>query len=694
MNLLEHETSPYLRQHKDNPVHWMPWGDAAFARARAENKPVLLSIGYAACHWCHVMARESFEDAATADLMNACYINIKVDREELPDVDAIYQHSLALMGHQGGWPLTIFMTPDGQPFWGGTYFPPHARHGMPAFREVLRGVADAYVREKDKIEHNSQSIARALQALHSTVPAAPPLLAQADSIANTLLQRYDTLHGGFGTPDGPKFPCLPALSLLWDCYIRTGRDKFKAAVLHSLTAICQGGIYDHIDGGFFRYAVDGEWQIPHFEKMLSDNAQMIALLAEVYRETKQPVFAARVSETIDWLSRVMAVTHNDHTAYAASMDADSDDENGQHEEGAYYIWRTGDIERLLGEEAETFKSAYEITRFGNWPGKPGFNIPTRSHKPEWRGEEEESKLNALCRKLRFDRNNRTAPARDDKVLCDWNAMLVQALAKAAFVFDRPAWREKAISVFSFIDAHLRVANGQLCHSWCAGKAGAAARLDDYAHYIAAALALEEADGQGLYLAKAVYAAEEAIGLFAHTSGGFYMSPAEENPLLPLRPLHADDTAQPSGNGAMAMALQQLYNLTGEPRWGDAAAKAAAAFSGDALQNPLARASIIRAGFMQQAPLSLVLQDGAAQDAGDLYSVLRDLSLPALAVIYSKSRMPLPARHPAYGKEAKETAAAWLCAGMRCLPPITQAKTLRDMLKAERSGQHRPPANDE
>lgn len=694
MNLLEHETSPYLRQHKDNPVHWMPWGDAAFARARDENKPILLSIGYAACHWCHVMARESFDDSATADLMNAHYINIKVDREELPDVDALYQHTLALMGHQGGWPLTIFMTPEGTPFWGGTYFPPHARHNMPSFREVLRGVAEAYTDEKDKIAHNSQSIKRALQALHTTTPAAPPLLAQADQIANTLLQRYDSLNGGFGTPDGPKFPCVPALTLLWDCYIRTGRDKFKAAVLQSLTAICQGGIYDHIDGGFFRYAVDGEWQIPHFEKMLPDNAQMIALLTEVYRETRQPIFAARVAETIDWLTRAMAVAHNDYIAYAASMDADSDDENGLHEEGAFYIWRAGDVDRLLGEEAEYFKSAYEITRFGNWPGKPGFNVPSRIHHAEWRGEDEENKLNALCRKLRFDRSHRPIPARDDKVLCDWNAMLVRALAQAAFVFDRPAWRGKAVSIFNFIEQSLKDADGSLYHSWCGGKTGARGRLDDYAHYITAALALEEADGKGVYLAKAIDAANKALSLFTHPDGGFYMSPPEEHPLLPLRPIHADDTAQPSGNGVMALALQSLYALTATPQWGDITVKTAAAFSGDALQNPLARASIIRAAFMHQSPLSLVLQDGEKQSAEGFYNALRDLSLPGLAVIYSKDQGELSPHHPAYGKTTGEAPCAWLCAGMRCLPAITQIKTLCDMLRAERGGQHRPPANDE
>ncbi len=693
MNLLDQETSPYLRQHKDNPVHWMPWGAAAFDRARSENKPILLSIGYAACHWCHVMARESFEDPATADLMNARYVNIKVDREELPDVDAIYQHALALMGQQGGWPLTIFLTPEGHAFWGGTYFPPHGRHGLPAFREVLRGVADACLHEKEKIGHNTQSIARALGALHTAAPSALPLLSQADVIGNGFLQRYDPLYGGFGAAEGPKFPCLPALSLLWDCYIRTGHDKFKAAVVHSLTSICQGGIYDHIDGGFFRYSVDGEWQIPHFEKMLSDNAQMIALLTEVYRETQQPIFAARIAETVDWLSRVMPAPQNGIIAYAASMDADSVDENGLHEEGAYYIWRAGDIDHLLGGDAEEFRSAYEITRFGNWPGKQGFNIPARLHAPEWRGDAEEAKLNALCRKLRFDRARRAPPARDDKVLCDWNALLAAALAKAAFVFNRPEWRGMAVTIFEFIDHFLTGEDGRLYHSWCGGKRGAAGRLDDYAHYIAAALSLHETASDDLYLDKAIKAAQTALDIFAHSSGGLYMSPAENN-LLPLRPLHADDSAQPSGNGAMAMALQTLYMLTGDRQWHASANKIAAAFSGDALHNLFPRASVIRAAFLLQAPLSVVIDgtDDAARDG--MAGVLKTLSVPGISVFYGRGSDLLPPSHPAYGKKAAAPAAAWLCAGMRCLPPVTSTKTFREMLRAERGGNHRPPANDE
>lgn len=693
MNLLTQETSPYLLQHKDNPVHWMPWGQAAFEKAAAENKPVLLSIGYAACHWCHVMAQESFEDSATADLMNNLFVNIKVDREELPDVDTLYQNTLALMGKQGGWPLTVFLTPDARAFWGGTYFPPHARHGLPAFREVLRGIAEAFAGEADKITHNSQSLLQALASLYTPQPAALPLLGQAEQAGDMLLRQYDPVYGGIGTEEGPKFPCIPALEFSWDCYIRTGKDRFKTAVLQSLISLCQGGIYDHIDGGFFRYTVDGAWQIPHFEKMLGDNAQTIGLLTEVYRETKNPVFAARIHGTIDWMMRQMRLEHGGLCAFAASLDADSNTESGEHEEGAYYIWRAGDVETTLGTDAEDFKKIYDITRFGNWPGKQGFNIPARLHSAAWLGDAEEARLGALCRKLRFERERRSPPARDDKILCDWNAQLATALCKASFVFQKPAWLQTAVSIFDFIDTLLNSGEDGLRHSWCAGKAGHAARLDDYAHYIHAALALEETAGGGSYLEKALTAAEHAVRIFAHPAGGFYTTPPQHN-FLPLRPLHADDTAQPSGNAAMAYALQSLALATGQSFWTQTGTKTAEAFSGDALQTPLPRAGLLRAAFHLQSGLSLVIGGQEKQAREELAGTLREISVPSLVLIRSIEEAKLSPAHPAYGKKTDQPAAAWVCAGQRCLAPVTTPQALRDILQQLRAERYKAPANDE
>ena len=324
MNLLQNETSPYLRQHQDNPVDWRPWGPEAFEKAKAENKPVLLSIGYAACHWCHVMAHESFEDHETAALMNQHFISIKLDREERPDIDAAYQGALSLMGKQGGWPLTMFLTPDGKPFWGGTYFPPQPRYGMPSFREILRGIAESYARDKDKIAHNVKSLTAALEKINTSQPGTILHREALDKISGYFLSLIDPANGGIGS--APKFPNLTIINLLWSAYIRSGNEAYKAAVIHSLTQMCQGGIYDHIGGGFSRYTVDAEWLVPHFEKMLYDNAQFISLLAEVYRETQHPLFAERLSETVEWVRRDLSIRHFSHTAFAASLDADSEGE--------------------------------------------------------------------------------------------------------------------------------------------------------------------------------------------------------------------------------------------------------------------------------------------------------------------------------------------------------------------------------
>ncbi|MDP2205760.1 MAG: thioredoxin domain-containing protein [Alphaproteobacteria bacterium] len=693
MNLLGSAASPYLRQHKDNPVHWMLWGEAAFARARSENKPVLLSIGYAACHWCHVMAHESFEDPATADLMNADFVNIKVDREELPDVDALYQNALAMMGQQGGWPLTIFLTPAGEAFWGGTYFPPHARHGLPAFREVLRGVADSFAHEPDKILHNCRSIARALEAIYKPDTGALPLPAQSTQIGDALLQYYDPLYGGMGGAEGPKFPCLPAIALLWACHIRSDLDKYKAAVVHSLTSMCQGGIYDHIGGGFYRYTVDGAWEIPHFEKMLTDNALFIAVLSEVYRDTQNPLFAARLAQTIDWLLREMAVTEDNLTAFASSLDADSlDTASGSKEEGAFYIWRAGDVMGVLGNDAENFCAAYDVTRFGNWPGRPGFSIPNRLHQTAWQGDEEEKRLGALCRKLRFERARREPPARDNKVVCSANALLIEALCKAAFVFDRDDWRAAAVSAYQYLKKFLHQKDGTWLRSRCDGLAGSAARLDDYAHLCAAAVALYEVTQEDVYLQDATTTAKTAIEIFGAQDGGFYMSPPEEV-FLPQRPRHADDNALPSGNAVFVRALTRLGNLTGAAVWHETAHKTASVFAGGALQNLFPRAALIESALDLAQPLSIVITGDAASRT-PFMDVLRGLSLPAATVLCIDDASGLPAEHPAYGKKTDAPAAAWICSGTRCLAPVTSPQTFREMLRAERRSTQRPPANDE
>src|SRR5919106_1171562 len=439
-NRLAEATSPYLLQHSDNPVHWQPWDETALAEARARDKPILLSIGYAACHWCHVMAHESFENPAIAALMNEHFVGIKVDREERPDLDQLYQHALALLGQHGGWPLTMFLTPAGEPFWGGTYFPPESRYGRPGFPEVLETVARIWREDRARVVDNTTALKDALSRL--ATPARPETLSPAvvAETARRLSQAFDTVHGGFA--GAPKFPQAPILHLLWRQALANDGGAIRQAVLHTLVNICQGGIYDPLGGGFARYSVDALWLVPHFEKMLSDNAQLLALLADLSADTRNSLFAARVAETVGWLEREMLVEN----AFASSLDADS-----EGEEGKFYVWDAAEIDRLLGPDAAAFRLAYGVTESGNWEGKTVLN---RLHQPGLATPEEEARLRASADRLLEARRQRVSPGRDDKVLADWNGLMIAALAKASAVFDQPHWLERAERAFEFILRHV------------------------------------------------------------------------------------------------------------------------------------------------------------------------------------------------------------------------------------------------
>ena len=361
-NRLANEPSPYLLQHKDNPVHWYPWGDEAFDVAAQTGKPVLLSIGYAACHWCHVMAHESFEDPATAEIMNELFVNVKLDREERPDIDKIYMEALHHLGEQGGWPLTIFLNAERQPFWGGTYFPKVAQYGRPSFRDVLTQISSIYQTAPDKVKTNTEALQSALQQKPRIAPGAelPALsLAIVDQVATQIHSIVDPVRGGL--QGAPKFPQVPIFQLLWRHFLRTGNTTSRNHTLVTLRNICQGGIYDHLGGGFARYSVDARWLAPHFEKMLYDNAQLVDLLTSVWQDTRDDLFRIRIEETIDWLSREMIAEHG---AFAASLDADSDGE-----EGTFYVWQSHEIQDLLGDEAEPFGAIDDGTQEGNWEGK-------------------------------------------------------------------------------------------------------------------------------------------------------------------------------------------------------------------------------------------------------------------------------------------------------------------------------------
>ncbi|MDE1151461.1 MAG: thioredoxin domain-containing protein [Micavibrio sp.] len=686
MNLLERETSPYLRQHKDNPVHWMPWGSFALAKAKAENKPILLSIGYAACHWCHVMAHESFEDEATAALMNQHFINIKVDREERPDLDMIYQRALALMDQQGGWPLTMFLTPAGEPFWGGTYFPPLARHGLPSFREVLRGVHMSWTDEQERINHNVHSLTTALHKLQAPQTGGIVTREMLDKVGFYFLSAVDSAHGGFG--GAPKFPSLPALSLVWDNYIRSGNDAFKAAVVQSLTSMCQGGIYDHLGGGFARYTVDAEWLVPHFEKMLYDNALFVSLLAEVYKETQNPLFRDRIRETIAFMARDMAVTAGDETAFASSFDADSDDGHGHKHEGAYYVWRADDVDAALGADALLFKQSYDVTAFGNWEG---VNILNRLKHQNYMTDAEEKRLVGLREKLLQKRAGRTAPQRDDKVLADWNGLAIAALIRASFALAEPEYMRMAGNAFSFVTRHMMDADGKLNHVYCEDRKAHAAMLDDYANMMDAALLFFENTRNHAYLAQAEkWAAILQADYYDNDGKGFFLS--LESPDLILRPKTADDTATPSGNGALVGTFGRLYFLTGRQSYLALAEETARAFSADIMQRFFPLTTLLANSDFVAHPVSVVLAGRMGREA--LMEVLRTISLPRMVLLEAEGAIAVPDTHPAYGKQSVGgRATAYICVGRTCLPPVTDAEELRQLLLEERRRQRRPAAND-
>ena len=480
-NNLDRETSPYLLQHRDNPVHWQAWGPDALAAARAAGKPILLSVGYAACHWCHVMAHESFERPETAAVMNRHFVNIKVDREERPDIDSIYQTALALQGEQGGWPLTMFLTPEGEPFWGGTYFPPEPRWGRPGFVDLLARVAEVYAGDPAMVARNRDALRRGLA--ETAAPPAPPAgpvaeitPALLDRISDRLLGEIDREHGGIG--GAPKFPQTAILALLWRAHLRRNNADCGDAVILTLERMCQGGIYDHLGGGFARYSTDAAWLVPHFEKMLYDNALLIDLLTCVQAETGSPLLRQRLYETVGWVLREMRTAEG---AFAASQDADS-----EGHEGRFYVWSEAEIDRLLGADSAAFKEVYGVTAGGNWEGSTILNrTPTRALLAPAAEEDLERSRQILF----AARETRIKPGWDDKALADWNGLMITALARAGAALAEPGWIAACRQAFAAIENHMMTADGRLRHSFRAGRAHHSALLDDYAALAQAALAL-------------------------------------------------------------------------------------------------------------------------------------------------------------------------------------------------------------
>ncbi|HXJ00180.1 MAG TPA: thioredoxin domain-containing protein [Micropepsaceae bacterium] len=674
-NLLANETSPYLLQHKDNPVHWRPWGQEALAEAQRSNRLVLVSVGYAACHWCHVMAHESFEDPETAQLMNELYVCVKVDREERPDIDAWLQKIPSIMGQNGGWPLNVFLTPKGEPFWGGTYFPKEETFGRPAFRTVLRDIAQRFRETPEMIAPNVRQISDQLDAAWYQNRAGAFDMLKLDRVAVAAAQNCDIFYGG--VLGAPKFPNVPVLQLLWRAYLRTGMQQFLSQALVWLDNMGRGGIYDHVGGGFSRYTIDDQWQLPHFEKMLYDNAQLIDVMTLVWQHGRQPVLRSKIEETIAWALREMRV---EGAAFASSQDADS-----EGEEGKFYVWTETEIDAVLaGTNVDRFKQAYGVTRDGNLhhEGKPtGRNILHRiTNLPGWM-EAEESNFAAQKQLLFAAREKRARPGRDDKVLVDWNGLMIAGLVRAGAGLDRQDWIDAAREAFAFICAKLGDGD-RLFHSYRAGKKQHLAFADGYANMANAALALWEATQDRSYLERAIAWTRVLDGEFWDVVQGGYVY--SKNPDVPeqVRTRTAFDAQMPSANGTMIGVHGRLFYATVNQAYAERANTLIQAFAGDVASNYMQMGTYLNNFEFCTSCLEIVVY-GPPTDSRtqDLVKAVLGRSLPNRLLMIVPPGEALPAGHPAEGKTMQEgLPTVYVCGGMVCSPPITSPSVLSHVLQ--------------
>ena len=652
-NRLKDSSSPYLLQHRDNPVHWHMWGEEAFAEAKMRNVPVLLSIGYASCHWCHVMAHESFENEQVAALMNERFVSIKVDREERPDIDQTYMTALHAMGQQGGWPLTMVLTPDGAPFWGGTYFPPTPRFGRPSFSQVLVALSDAWKDDQPRIGRSVETIKNALAKAAAAKPGDAPGPEVLEAARAAFLRGVDWQHGGLS--GAPKFPNIPVFRFLWHEYFRGG-DKNCSQALHLLLErMSQGGIYDHLGGGYARYATDDAWLVPHFEKMLYDNALILEMLAFAQADKPLPLYEARARETVEWLTRDMSA----EGAFAASEDADS-----EGEEGKFYVWSRAEILKILDADAVFFERFYPLPEHGNWEGK----IILERRAPFG---PDEVRLASCRAKLLAERNSRVRPGRDDKILTDWNALTIVALVKAGCIFNQPGWVAMAAKVFGVLVETMGQADGRVAHAMRHGKISAAGLLEDQAGMIRAALTLYQATGTESYLkrAKVILAATETH--FGDDLGAFYMSADDAVDVYAPRGRSVQDGPAPSGIGLMAENYAVLFHLTGQDEYRAKAEALLAAFGGRA--QALTGSPILLTAVDLLANSACVVVTGEAEDLAQAALAVSD---PAVLVL--RGGAEIDAAHPAYAKP-KDARAAYVCRGNVCNLPATDTENLRKIL---------------
>jgi len=685
MNRLATESSLYLRQHANNPVDWFPWGDEAIGRARELDRPIFLSIGYSACHWCHVMEHESFEDEATARLLNEHFISIKVDREERPDVDHIYMTALQLMTREGGgWPLSVWLTPDLHPFYAGTYYPPDDRFAprRPSFKALLSAIAEAWRNRRSEIKDQSMSIAEHLRLLeYSKAGGAGDLVpAILDNAVRSLRQGFDPVNGGFGT--APKFPHALEIRLLLRLWQRTGQDDLLHLVRLSLDKMAAGGIADQIGGGFHRYSTDARWLVPHFEKMLYDNALLTPAYVDAWQATRDPEYRRIADETLDYVLREMTSAEG---AFFSTQDADS-----EGEEGKFYVWSRHDIQEALGEEDESFLSfVYGVSDEGNFEGH---NILSRPKTWEQLAlllqlpvAEIQARVKALGAKLYEVRSKRIWPGRDEKILTSWNGLMIAAFAQAGIAFGEERYVHAAARAAEFILTKMRSADGSLCRT-CAvgGPARIAAYLEDFACLICALTDLFEATFETRWLEEALPLAKIMIAQFADPSGGGFFSTSDNHPHLIARTKESYDGSTPSGNSMAVTALLRLGRLTDQRELLDHAHRALKSFSEFLKESPAAAAQMLSALDMFLSPTSefVVVGPSESEQTQRILKAIREQYRPNTIVLHhdpAKGEANTKLLPLLEGKIGGQEVQTYICENGTCRAPLVGSEAVEEWL---------------
>jgi uncharacterized protein YyaL (SSP411 family) len=679
-NRLIGESSPYLLQHAHNPVDWYPWGEPAFAKAKTENKPILLSVGYSACHWCHVMEHESFENEAIAVLMNELFVNIKVDREERPDIDEVYMNAVQILTGRGGWPMTVFLTPEGKPFYGGTYFPPEDRYGVPGFPRVLKAVADAYHQKPKDVERSVTQILGALNRMSALPESERPFARDALERAVAELSRgYDPDYGGFG--QAPKFPNAGVFELFLRHSRSSKNQRSLDMVTHTVTKMAEGGIYDHLGGGFHRYSVDAKWLVPHFEKMLYDNAQLVRIYVDAFRITGDPLFKRVVEETVAYLLREML--HGEGGFYS-TQDADS-----EGEEGKFFVWSPAEVLEILGEErGEVFCRMFDVSDLGNFEGKnilhPILSVD-QAAKYFGRSAGAIEQLIAEAKTNLFKaREKRIKPFRDEKILASWNGLMLSGLAAAYQVTSDDRYRVAAQQTVEFIFSRM-FAHGFLLHSYKDGQARLRGFLDDYAFLIVGLIDLYEALLEPALLTRAAGLADTMNREFWDDHGGGFFFSGQSGEKLITRAKPAFDGSIPSGNSVAVTALLRLYHYAGNQDYLDKAEKTLRLFYDAMEQQPFGFAHMMAAlDWYLEKPKEIVVV-GEKNDAAvrELLGNIHRLYLPNRTLQVADPAQPLRQVSPLLEdkKQLDGKPTVYVCQHFTCSRPITEWEELRTLLES-------------